>query len=160
MQLHKLQKIVAKTKRRVGRGHGSGRVKTSGRGTKGQKARGRIPPGFEGGQLSLVKRLPLYRGKLRNLPISKDVLPVNLKALVGLPANTEVTVESLVKHGILPKLCITKGIGIKILGDGDITVALKINVPISKSAARKITAAGGTISEVALKIASNKSTKQ
>ena len=59
-----LQKLVKRSKKRLGRGHGSGKVKTSGRGTKGQRARGKIRLGFEGGQLSIIKRLPLLRGKL------------------------------------------------------------------------------------------------
>ena len=58
MQLHKLAPSVGNKLRRVGRGHGSGRGKTAGRGTKGQKARGRIPIGFEGGQQPLARRLP------------------------------------------------------------------------------------------------------
>lgn len=67
MNLSQLPKIVHRSKKRIGRGHGSGKVKTAGRGSKGQKARGKIPAGFEGGQLPLIKRLPLLRGKGKNI---------------------------------------------------------------------------------------------
>lgn len=73
MNIHSLPKIVKRSKKRLGRGHGSGKVKTSGRGTKGQKARGKLPLGFEGGQTPLVKRLPYLRGKGRNKPRKRRV---------------------------------------------------------------------------------------
>lgn len=144
MQLHTLPKIVTKNKRRLGRGHGSGRGKTSGRGTKGQKARGRIRQGFEGGQLPLINRLPLYRGKLRNRPVGTAPLIINLKTLSILPKDTVVNKESLVKYRIVPAEII-RLYRIKILGDGEIKVPLIIEIEISKSARRKIEAAGGKI---------------
>lgn len=146
MKLHTLPALVTKSKRRLGRGHGTGRGKTAGRGTKGQKARGTIKPGFEGGQLPLMKRLPLYRGKMKNRPLSAKPLVVNLKVLGIFPKDSIVNVAALVKYQILDKkaaaLC-----DIKILGDGDISVPLKIELPISKQAAKKIIAAGGTVVE-------------
>ena len=72
MELNKLAKTTVKTKKRLGQGHGSGRVKTSGRGTKGQKARGKIPLRFEGGALPLIKRMPFHRGKGKNKGFSHN----------------------------------------------------------------------------------------
>lgn len=142
--LSNLPSLVAKNKKRLGRGHGSGRSKTSGRGTKGQKARGTIKPGFEGGQLSLIKRLPLFRGKGRNKRKNKKPIVINLKVLNILPANTTVNKETLIKFHILKKE-VAENFSIKILGDGDLQHALNIELPISKSAASKVKKAGGTI---------------
>lgn len=142
-----LVKVKTKSKRRLGRGYGSGRGKTAGRGTKGQKARGKMPSGFEGGQLPLIKRLPLYRGKGRNKSWRKKPLVVNLKILELLPKDTEVNKDTLVKYNILKKEDIMK-FGVKILGDGELTKSLIIKLPISKSAAKKVEAAGGKIISV------------
>src|SRR5579872_2876156 len=100
MELHSLPKTITKAKRRVGRGHGSGRSKTAGRGTKGQKARRSIPLHFEGGALPLTKRLPFLRGKGRNAALSIKSMPVNVDQLNTLAAGAEVTIESLIKNKI------------------------------------------------------------
>ncbi len=144
MKLNNLPKITEKKYRRIGRGHGSGRVKTSGRGTKGQKARENIGMKFAGSSLqaSWLKRLPLGRGKGKNKSHQDDVTVVNLKYLNKLKANSDVTVQSLRDAGIIEKRIRT----VKILGDGEITVALNIKVPASKSAIKKIEKAGGKIS--------------
>src|SRR3954462_13630554 len=107
-----------KTRRRLGRGEGSGRGKTAGKGTKGQKARsgGGVPPYFEGGQLPLVRRLPYRRG-FKN-PFRVAFRAVNVGALAELPANSEVTTARLIELGLL-----RKGEGpVKLLGDGDLAV--------------------------------------
>src|SRR3954454_5638209 len=106
-------------RRRVGRGLGSGRGKTSGKGHKGQKARsgGGVPAYFEGGQLPLVRRLPYRRG-FRN-PFRVEYATVNVGQLAELPAGTTVTVETLVEGGLLKR---SEG-PVKILGDGALTVA-------------------------------------
>ncbi len=145
--LHAQPKLVTSRKRRLGRGEGSGRGKTAGRGTKGQKARGSIKRGFEGGQLSLIKRLPLYRGKSKNKRQTKKPLVINLKYLELLPVDTKVTKETLVSHHIVKKEDIGS-FDIKILGDGKLTKALTIALPISKSAAKKVEAAGGKIEDI------------
>lgn len=145
-QINSLPKITTKRARRVGRGSGSGRGKTAGRGTKGQKARGTIRSGFEGGQLPLIKRLPLYRGKGRNKSFRKKPLPVNLKVLAHLPPKTVVTEETLVRYNILRREDIAS-FGVKILGDGELTKPLEIRLPISKSARAKVEKAGGTVTE-------------
>ncbi len=119
--------IVRRSKKRLGRGHGSGKVKTSGRGTKGQKARDSIKPGFEGGQLALVKRLPLLRGKGRNVSMQAKAFPVDITKLNVMPDGTKVTLETLVKYHII-KPGVTK---VKILGKGKLTPKLEILVPRS-----------------------------
>lgn len=143
ISLHKLPKALEKSTRRVGRGGGSGRGKTAGRGTKGQKARGSIPAWFEGGQLPLIKRLPLYRGKSRNKSIKLKQLVINLKMLAAFPESIEVTKETLVKHHVLGKNALD--FPVKILGDGEITKALTFKLPVSKSAKAKIEKAGGKV---------------
>lgn len=119
--------IVRRSKKRLGRGHGSGKVKTSGRGTKGQKARDSIKPGFEGGQLALVKRLPLLRGKGRNASMQGKAFPIDITKLQVIPEGTKVTLETLVKYHII-KLGVTK---VKILGKGKLDSTLEILVPRS-----------------------------
>jgi len=144
MELHELTKITTRGKRRLGQGHGSGRVKTAGRGTKGQKARYDIPIAFEGGALPLIKRLPFLRGKDRNHSLHPDAVAINVSSLNSLPAKTEITLESLVKHNIIDKTEAFKK-GVKILGNGDLNVSLLVRVPVSKSAEQKIVKAGGSI---------------
>ncbi len=143
VSLTTLSKSVTKKVKRLGRGEGSGRGKTSGRGTKGQKARGKIPVSFEGGQLSLVKRLPLYRGRGRNKPASKKALVINLKSLNRLPKNTNVTREILVKYQLIRQSDLKSKI--KILGDGILEHALTVSLPTSKSAKVKIEKSGGEV---------------
>lgn len=144
MNLSSLNKITTKKKKRVGLGHGSGRGKTSGRGTKGLKARGSVPLDFEGGALPLIKRLPFLRGKGRNKSIQTKPQVVNVSALNILPKDATVDVATLAKHHLV-KLEAAKLTGVKILGDGELNVALKVTVPTSKGAAEKIKTAGGSI---------------
>jgi large subunit ribosomal protein L15 len=142
MKLHELQPAKGSkfTRKRVGRGTGSGLGKTSGRGHKGQNARsgGGVRPGFEGGQNPLYRRLP-KRG-FNNARFATEYAIVNLEQLNGFAEGTEVTPELLLSEGILknPKD------GIKILGNGDLTVKLTVKAhKFSQSAADKIQAAGG-----------------
>jgi large subunit ribosomal protein L15 len=137
----KLLRIVKKPKRRIGRGHGSGRVKTSGRGTKGQKARGTVRFGFEGGQLPLIKRVPFLRGKGRNASEKKTVLPLDVKVLNSLPKGTVVTLEVLKKHGMIDES--TRSV--KFLGKGPVEVIVTVQLSCSQSAAAAITKAGGVV---------------
>lgn len=133
-------KIVRRPKKRLGRGHGSGKVKTSGRGTKGQKSRGTIKLGFEGGQLALIKRLPLLRGKGKNSSKKLEVQPVSVEKLNALPAGTIVSLASLKKYHIIDAM--TKRA--KIVGPGESKVKLEVQIPGSKSAIKAIEKAGGT----------------
>ncbi|MBI2621898.1 MAG: 50S ribosomal protein L15 [Candidatus Levybacteria bacterium] len=144
MSLNSLPKIKKHSKKRLGQGHGSGRVKTAGRGTKGQKARNKVSLSFEGGALPLIKRLPMRRGKGRNKNLRHGPLIVNVKYLNTLNENQVVDVESLIKKGIV-KAGDAREFGVKILGDGEIKQALIIKLPISISAAKKIEKAGGHV---------------
>lgn len=130
--------------RRLGQGHGSGRGKTAGRGTKGQNARSRRALSFEGGALPLIKRLPFRRGKGRNASLKKDSLIVNIKVLNLLPAKSVVDIDTLIKHNIVVAAD-AKKFGVKILGDGELKHALTVKLPISNSARKKIEKAGGTV---------------
>jgi len=144
MKLNTLPKIVERPKKRLGRGHGSGKVKTSGRGTKGQKARESIKLLFAGSSLqaSWLKRLPLMRGKGKNKSFVEKSTVVNLKYLNNLKPNSEVTVKTLLEAHIIDKR-VTK---VKILGDGELTIPLTVKLPASKSAVKKIEKAGGSVS--------------
>lgn len=144
VKLSQLPKVTSRTKKRVGRGYGSGRGgHTVGRGAKGQKARGKVKIGFEGGQTSLIQRLPLRRGRGK-LPISKKPLTVNVKYLNLLPKDSKVTIETLLEHGIVDKGQAQK-LGVKILGDGELKIPLEVNLPCSKGAVKKIEKAGGKV---------------
>ena len=133
------------SRKRVGRGNGSGHGTYSGRGAKGQKARAgyRIKPGFEGGQLPLVKRLPQKRGFVNIFKIEYSV--VNLDKLNIFEPGSEVTPETLVTAGLLKSL----GQPVKILATGDISHPLKVKAhKFSTTAKAKIEAAGGSVEEV------------
>lgn len=125
-------------RRRVGRGIGSGHGKTATRGTKGVKARGRVPPGFEGGQTPLHRRLPQKRG-FTNI-FKKQYAIVNLDNLAKLEEDV-ITPELLVKKGIVKDL----GSGLRVLGRGEIDRAVTVRAHhFSKAAQEKIKAKGGT----------------
>lgn len=144
MELNSLPKTTTKKKRRVGLGHGSGRVKTAGRGTKGQKARGKIPAYFEGGALPLIKRLPFKRGKGRNKVFKKKPITLNVKFLNMLPKKATVDLKMLIDYKIVEKDD-AHIYGVKILGDGQLSVPLTVKLPTSKGAKKKIEAAGGAV---------------
>ena len=130
-----------KSRNRVGRGDGSGNGKTCGRGHKGQKARsgGGIRPGFEGGQMPLHRRLP-KRG-FSNSPFRKRFALVNLRDLASFAEGAVIDPGTLVQRGTVHKLYD----GLKVLGDGELSVALTVRAhKFSKSARAKIEAAGGT----------------
>ncbi|MEV0320051.1 50S ribosomal protein L15 [Streptomyces sp. NPDC050658] len=144
LKVHNLRPAPgAKTaKTRVGRGEAS-KGKTAGRGTKGTKARYQVPERFEGGQMPLHMRLPKLKG-FKN-PFKTEFQVVNLDKLSALyPEGGEVTVEGLVAKGAVRKNSL-----VKVLGQGEVTVALQVTVDaVSGSAKEKITAAGGTVTEL------------
>jgi len=129
------------SKKRVGRGHGSGTGKTSGKGHKGQNSRsgGGVKPGFEGGQMPLQRRLP----KRGFTPLTRtEYTLVNLRDLELFEAGSVVDLEALGKVGLLGKI----KDGVKILGDGELSKSLTVKAhKFSKSAQAKIEAAGGSI---------------
>jgi large subunit ribosomal protein L15 len=134
----------AKTaKTRVGRGEGGKRGKTAGRGTKGTGARKGTPQNFEGGQMPLHMRIPKLRG-FKN-PFRVEYQVVNLSRLDELfPEGGSVGVEDLVAAG-----AVRAGLPVKILGTGDISVAVQVSAhAFSASAKEKIAAAGGSITEL------------
>ncbi len=142
MKLNELRPAEGSKKEafRVGRGHGSGNGKTAGRGHKGQKARsgGGVRPGFEGGQMPLYRRLP-KRG-FTNI-FAKVYTEINVSDLNRFENGAEVTAEALKAVGIIKKV----NDGIVVLGRGELT-AQNLTVKaakFSKSAAEKITGAGG-----------------
>ena len=144
LKIHNLRPAPgAKTaKTRVGRGEAS-KGKTAGRGTKGTKARYQVPERFEGGQMPLHMRLPKLKG-FKN-PFKTEYQVVNLDKLAALyPEGGEVNVEGLVAKGAVRKNSL-----VKVLGQGEISVALQVTVDaVSGSAKEKITAAGGTVTEL------------
>lgn len=144
MKLNNLGKITTKSKRRLGQGHGSGRVKTSGRGTKGQNARSKRSLSFEGGALPLIKRLPFRRGKGKNKLFKKKPIVINVKVLNLLKPGSVVDLKALISNNIVNEQE-AKEYGVKILGDGVIKNSLIIKLPISKQAAEKIKKAGGKV---------------
>ncbi len=144
MVLNNLKKIKKSSKKRLGQGHGSGRGKTAGRGTKGQKARGKVPLYFEGGALPLIKRLPFRRGKGKNKVFKKKPMIVNIKVLNLLKKDSIVDIETLIKNKIVDEKD-AKMYGVKILGEGDLKTPLTVKLPISKGAASKIKKAGGKV---------------
>jgi large subunit ribosomal protein L15 len=136
---------------RVGRGHGSGKVKTSGRGQKGQKARtgGSIPAYFEGGQMRLSRRLPKTRGFVN--PFRKEFTVVNVANLeTRWEGAGEINPTSLAEQGFISA---TEAKGyVKILGDGDLTKKLTVRAHKFSAAARaKIEAAGGKVTEIPIR---------
>ena len=130
-----------KDRTRVGRGEGS-KGKTAGRGTKGTKARYQVRPGFEGGGVRLVMRTPKLRG-FKN-PFRVEYQVVNVEVLAEMfPKGGTVTKADLVAKGL-----VRKNEPVKVLGNGDISVKLNITVDkVSRSAAEKIVAAGGSVNE-------------
>lgn len=137
----KPQKGSKKRPRRVGRGIAAGQGASSGLGMRGQKARsgGGTRPGFEGGQQPLYRRLP----KLKGFPIvnRKEYTTINVSKLASLPADTEVNMTSLKEAGIITGAKRP----LKILGDGELSVALKVQAAAFTATARsKIEASGGS----------------
>ena len=148
MRLGELSPAIGSTRetKRLGRGIGSGLGKTSGKGHKGQWARsgGGVRPGFEGGQMPLIRRIP-KRGF--NNHFSKVYSIVNLSVLEGFEANSVVDMQVLNEKGLIK---VIKGsIGLKVLGNGTLTKALTVKAAsFSASAKDAIEKAGGTVEQI------------
>ena len=147
MQQHNLRppKGARKSRKRVGRGDGSGFGSYSGRGMKGQKSRtgGGVRPSFEGGQLPLSKKLPKIRGFTNIFRTRYSV--VNVEQLAAFPSEFEVTPEILIEAGVLRNLKYP----VKILGRGELNVPLVVSAhKFSTSARHQIEAAGGSVREI------------
>ena len=156
-----LPKVRRKKPKRLGRGYGSGKGgHTSGRGQKGQKSRGKIGILFEGMKVkkSLLKRLPLQRGKGR-FKASKKPIIVKLAYLNLLSEGSTVDLNLLVKEGIARREDAQK-YGLKILGNGEIGKKLNIAIPISKSAGKRVEKAGGKILSINPEVKESKPKKK
>ena len=143
MKLHEISspKGSKKAPHRVGRGIGGKGGKTAGRGMKGQRARGTVPAGFEGGPLPLMQRIPKLRG-FKN-PFRVEYTAINLDAIDALGVD-ELNPDVLVASGLL-----RKGDMAKILGRGEVSRALRVSAhAFSASAEAAITAAGGSVERV------------
>ena len=145
MKLHELSPSPGstKSKKRIGRGPGSGTGKTAGRGHKGQRSRSGYSQrlGFEGGQMPLIRRVP-KRG-FTNI-FRSEYSVINVRDLAALAEEGEITPESLLAHGL-----VRRGRPVKILGDGEIDTAVTVRAhKFSRSARQKIEAAGGSCEEL------------
>jgi large subunit ribosomal protein L15 len=139
-----------KARKRIGRGQGSGKGRYSGRGLKGQKSRAgshKMRPGFAGGQMPLVMRLPKLRGSTSKDampvgPFRTETQPVNVRDLERFDAGTDVTPELMLAHGLVS----SSRIDVKVLGDGELTKKLTVTAHrFSGSAREKIEKAGGKV---------------
>ncbi len=147
MRIHELQPPAGSTRTstRIGRGHGSGKVKTGGKGTKGQNARagGGVPPYFEGGQLPLIRKLPYRRG-FRN-PFRVEFRVVNVRDLAQFPTGSTVGPEEFEIAGVVRG----KAGPVKILGQGELTIKLTVRAhKFSAGAREKIEFAGGSAEQI------------
>lgn len=139
MELNQLTTIKERSKKRVGRGYGSGKGgHTVGRGQKGQKTRGKMPLWFEGGQLPLIRRTPFIRGKSRFDPTSVKPYTITLNHLDKFKKDAIVDLETA------QKMFKIKG-EIKVLSNGKLTKALTVKLPVSAGAKAAIEAAGGKV---------------
>lgn len=146
MKLSNLSKTVAKSKKRLGRGLGSGKGKTGGRGTKGQKARGKIPLGFIGGTLPLYKRLPYQRG-VKNRQVSVKPVVLNISKLSSFAPNSTVTLQALIDKRLVNQSKALR-VGVKIVGLSELKNPLTVNLPTSLRVKVAVEKAGGKVVNV------------
>ena len=147
MRQHELKRPPGsrRPRKRVGRGNGSGKGVYAGRGMKGQKSRSGpgVRPGFEGGQLPIIRRLPSIRGFTNIFRV--EYAEVSLKKLESLDAASEITPKSLLEARVIKNLKRP----LKVLGDGDLTKPLVVEAnKFTQSARRKIEAAGGSVRQI------------
>ncbi len=145
MKLNTLTKIKAPSKKRVGRGIGSGLGKTAGRGTKGQKARGTIPLGFSGAGLPTYKKLP-NRSGYGNRSISQKSKVIDLSKLNIFKENSIIDIEQLLNLKLITKK--EQKQGVKILADGKLSKKLTVKLLVSKKAKQEIEKMGGKVEYV------------
>lgn len=141
MKLHELLKVNLRPKKRLGRGLGSRKGKTGGRGTKGQKARGKVPLAFTG-DLALFKKLPLKRGQNNAKAAAKKIL-INIARLDIFKDKTVVDLEKLIEMKIISEKQARRGV--KILDNGELNRILTVKLPVSASARKIIEKLGGKV---------------
>ncbi len=145
MKIHELMAVKHKSKKRLGRGTSSGKGKTAGRGTKGQKARGKIPINFSGAGLALYKKLPNRLG-LGNTAISRKPKVIALSKLNKFKAGTVVDLEQLLQAKLIDDKDIKYGV--KLLADKGFNTKLIVKLPVSKKAKEEIEKKGGKLDYV------------
>ena len=143
MQLNNLLKVTEKSKKRLGRGIGSGRGKTAARGYKGQKARGKIPASFVGGSLPLYKKLPFKRG-WGNRKAGLKPMIITFADLSTFVAKSTVSIATLIEKGIIDGKDAAKA-GVKILSKGELKQALIVELPVSRKVKEMIESLGGKV---------------
>jgi len=142
MKLNQLPKIKKRNNKRMGRGLGSGKGKTGGKGTKGQKVRGKMRIGFVGGSLPLYRKLPLNRGK-GNAALNQKIIGINLSRLTNLKSGSVIDMQFLLDNKIIEKE--DAKVGVKILGTGEIKYPVTVKLAVSKVARNKIEAVKGKV---------------
>lgn len=149
MKLNELVKINDRRKKRLGRGIGSGLGKTSGRGTKGQKSRGKIPIGFTGAGLPTYKKLPLRRG-LGNRAVSLKPKILNLSKLSIFKTGTTIDLETLLESKLITKKDVKDGVKVLAskLAENESIKKLIVKLSVSKKAKEEIEKMGGRVEHV------------
>lgn len=143
MKLHEKKKMTTRSKKRLGRGYGSGKGgHTVGRGQKGQKSRYSIPTWFTGTSWVWFKRLPFLRGKSRFKSLSQETVIITLSDLEKFKSGSTINRESLVKAGLITK-DMSASNNIKVLSSGNLTKKIKLALPASKSVISKVESLGG-----------------
>lgn len=142
MNLNTLEKLKDPTKKRLGRGLGSGKGKTGGRGQKGRKARGKVPAAAVGGGLILYKKLPFRRG-WGNRKVSDEAVIIKTSQLNHLKPQTVIKIATLFELGLIAKKDIKKPV--KILSNGALEQALIVEIPVSAKVKQLIENAGGKV---------------
>jgi len=138
LTLNSLPKIISKSKKRVGRGYGSGKGgHTTGRGQKGQKSRGSIPTWFEGGQLPLIRRTPFIKGKNRFKSLKPKPILISLNQLNKFETGAVVDLSAVVKLFKLNSKAVNIR-GVKIIANGKLEKSLIVNLPMSVTAQKAI----------------------
>lgn len=144
MRLHKLAKLKTKEKKRIGRGISSGKGKSGGRGTKGQKARGKVPASYVGGSIPLYKKLPFKRG-WGNSKISPKSVLLRISELNIFKPKSVIDFNSLEEKGLIGKKDLKKR-GVKVLMDNEkLKVPLLVKIPVSKKVREQIEKIGGKV---------------
>jgi large subunit ribosomal protein L15 len=147
ISISNLPKTVEKKKKRLGRGHGSGRGMKSGRGTtRHQTAREKVPLHFEGGQSRMVKKYPLLRGKGRNKPHSFRSLTLRLKDLNVYNDGETVSIDTLIEKGLVTDSARKKNV--KVILSGELTKKLTVSISVTPGAQKAIEKAGGNVASV------------
>lgn len=145
MNLSKLPKIITRTKKRLGRGYGSGKGgHTSSRGQKGQKSRSKIPIWFEGGQLPLIRRTPFIKGKGRFKSIKPQPITITLTRLNNFKKDSKVDLKTAIKVLNLHPKRVEKH-GLKVIASGNLKKSLKVELPCSAGAIKAIEKQGGQV---------------